>query len=146
MSEEIEDLLAELESDGKRPSAESRQVDAYNAQEELIKSLYGFVSKQLEAINRQEAFRSVVVEALIDKVQDREVTVGQLLQLYEIISEQGRDSSTALLNLFKGNGSGGGNFLGSAAAADSEEGYGGLDPKERRAIDKLTRALESTED
>lgn len=140
--DDIDDLLTGL-SEEVDTKSKTNELTTYNPEEELTKSLYGFVESQLQAVAQQESFRSVVVEALIDKIREQEVSVSELLRAYEVISKQTRESGSALLNLFKNDGRGGGSLLGSGESTDEEGDYDELNTKDRVAIDRLARALSS---
>lgn len=148
MKDETRDELGELLSKVEE-SEETAEVTIrdYNPSEELTKTLYGFVEKQLQAVQKQETFRSVVVEALIDKIKDQEVSVPDLLRAYEVISKQSRESGAAIMNLFKqdGNGKGGGLLGGESPGESDESDYESLSTKERVAIDRLSRILSSSD-
>lgn len=150
---EVNDLLAELEDDEETEKAKKAIApENYSGEEEFVKSLYAFVQKQLEAVQKQESFRSVVVEALIDKIKERDISTAELLKAYEIISKHSRESGSAILNLFKndgGKGGGGANVFsdagGGASSGENEGSLEELSSKERNAIDKLARVLSSSE-
>ena len=153
--EEMNDLLTELDDDEKSERARQELAsENYNGEEQFVKSLYTFVMKQLEAVQKQESFRSVVVEALIDKIKERDISTAELLRAYEVISKHSRESSSAILNLFKNDGGskgggGGGGFFQSTGGQNAEDvedsSVEELSSKERVAIDKLARALSSSE-
>lgn len=148
--EDIHDLLAELSDDNPKKEAKtesnvpSLSGDQYNSKEALAQTLYIFVENQLQSIQEQESFRSIVVEELIDRVKEQQVDVGDLLRLYEVISKQKRDSTSSILNLFKSNQGDGAIFNTGEGAESSEKEYETLTTKERVAIDRLSRLLGSS--
>lgn len=145
--DEIHDLIAELSDESKvKDEMRTLATGEYNSREELANTLYMFVENQLQAIQSQEQFRSVVVEEIVDQVKEKKVKIGDLMRLYEIISKQKRDSSTSILNLFKSpQGSGGSIFdSGNDYGDTAEEEYETLTTGERVAIDRLSRLLGSS--
>lgn len=139
--EEVDALIQSL--DGETTELTTKQ---YNSAEELANSIYLFLENQLQAIQKQEAFKSVVVKSLIDKIQTEELEFNELIRLFETISRQENNSVETIMNTLRPNSNGAG--VGDRIfRRDNDEVGGGtfdsLSSKDRVAIDRFMRLLNS---
>ena len=115
--------------------------------ERLGNSLVTFLEDQLGAITRQESFRQIVMNALIDRIQEGDIDPTELRMLFKTISEQKTVATESVLQLFKPSQNAAINPLlpkhSKEDGSTAEEAYASLSIDERQTLDRFMRFLQS---
>lgn len=80
---------------------EERKAERINSDDLLREKVSTFIVSEMNTIEEQNAFRSLVTNAMTEKVALREVDFKDLMSLYNSISNQKANNTQVLLDIFK---------------------------------------------
>lgn len=81
-----------------------KEVERISAEEPLVSlrnSIYDFFKSRLNKIENEGLFKGVVKEKILQKIEDDELSVPQLIGLYNDVVQAENSSIYALLDIFK---------------------------------------------
>lgn len=97
--EEMEQLNTKLND--KEIEKEIKQVHSIDPLTSLKLNLFSFFESRLDAIQKEDQFEYRIKEAILDKIENDELSTSQLMQLYGSVKSQGSKSLEVLLDVFK---------------------------------------------
>jgi len=65
--------------------------------------LFSFFEKRLKSIEEEDTFRKKVKEAILERIESGEVSIPQLISLYNEVSTQSTYATNSILDIFKPN-------------------------------------------
>jgi len=111
--------------------------------EDLKQTMVSYFKGRLEVLKKQDEFKEVIQEKIIDKIlTDEKVTVSQLTSLLQVVIAEGNLGNESILSLFKP-GQGQSGFFQMKQSSDSApNGLEDLNSEQLQKIDKLNRLLD----
>ena len=108
--------------------------------------LYSFFKKRLSIIEAESNFKEIVKDAIEQKIVDSEISIAQLITLYDSISSQSTFATNSILDIFKPGKDGSvspivtGNKNDESISSTIPE-FGNLTPQEAEALNSLSGIL-----
>lgn len=99
--QDVETLMGILKDDNIEKETESIQANEADPLFSLKNVLFDFFKSRLISINKEDGFKNRVKQAILDKIEEDEVSVAQLINLYVKTSEQSSIATGSLLDIFK---------------------------------------------
>ena len=93
------DLIAELENPT-LPPVSKMEI----SQENFMNSAIGFLLDRMKTIEKEGEFKAIVTQKLTEMIGDDDegLTAGQLIHLYDVISDKNMMSAESIISLLKG--------------------------------------------
>ena len=97
--DEGEQLLIALGD--KKVEKQMKKAIEVDSQDNIRDAIYGFYSKRLDVVSGDEEFKSLLEEKLRDKLENNELSIGQMMNLYKYMAATNINSTKALLDVLK---------------------------------------------
>lgn len=142
----MEDVVEKLSDDELQGEVDKvKHIDPLTS---LKLNLFSFFESRLNAIEQEDDFEKRIKEAILEKIENGELSTSQLMQLYSNVKSQGSKSLEVLLDVFKPSQAGNVSPLveerktvdeNGSQTSGSVGGFENLDPEERDSLHKLAK-------